>query len=245
MKLHCLGSSSKGNSYLLQGKNDSLVIDAGINIIELKKALNFDLSKVSGCIADHFHGDHIKYFKDYLKAGINVHIEKQSIPYLKGFESQRIKIFEEMKDFQVGSFKIKAFPVIHDIPTVGFLIEQPEMGRMVFITDTKFLNFHFPGMNHIVVEANYSIDIMNERLISGSIDGYLRNRIMESHLEFGVTKEFLLANDLRKVRTITLTHLSDSNSDADRFQRETEEITGKPVFIADAGKTIDLSLDVF
>lgn len=42
----------------------------------------------------------------------------------------------------------------------------------------------------------------------------------------------LKANDLSKVREIWLLHLSDGNSDAERFKREVMELTGKPVYIA-------------
>lgn len=45
-------------------------------------------------------------------------------------------------------------------------------------------------------------------------------------------KDFLKANDLRHVQEIWLLHLSDGNSDADRFKREIQELTGKPVYIA-------------
>jgi hypothetical protein len=40
------------------------------------------------------------------------------------------------------------------------------------------------------------------------------------------------ANDLSKVQEIWLLHLSDGNSDADRFKREIQELTGKPVYVA-------------
>jgi len=55
MKLHILGSSSKGNCYVLQNKKEALIIEAGINLAEVKKVLNFDISKIGGCVVSHSH----------------------------------------------------------------------------------------------------------------------------------------------------------------------------------------------
>jgi hypothetical protein len=45
-------------------------------------------------------------------------------------------------------------------------------------------------------------------------------------------KRFLAAQDLRTVQEIHLLHLSDTNSDADRFQAEIERGFGIPTYIA-------------
>lgn len=37
MQLKVLGSSSKGNGYVLDGNNEALVIEAGVKLIEAKK----------------------------------------------------------------------------------------------------------------------------------------------------------------------------------------------------------------
>lgn len=55
MILKCLGSSSKGNCYLLIGDSETLIIEAGIKFKEVKKALDFDLSNVVGCCISHEH----------------------------------------------------------------------------------------------------------------------------------------------------------------------------------------------
>jgi ribonuclease BN (tRNA processing enzyme) len=119
------------------------------------------------------------------------------------------------------------------------------MGKLVFITDTKYCPYKFHELNHILIEANYSLELMNERLINGQIQGYLYNRVMESHLSFEETKKFLLANNLSQVHNVVLLHLSDSNSHAQRFMQETKELTGKSVYVADSGLEIDLSLEPF
>ena len=78
MKLYILGSSSKGNCYLLQSEKtgEVLILEAGINLQEVKKALNFNLSSIVGCCITHEHGDHAKYVLQYLEARIPVRMSE-------------------------------------------------------------------------------------------------------------------------------------------------------------------------
>lgn len=55
MYLKCLGSSSSGNCYILENENEALIIEAGINLSEVKKALNFNISKIRGVLISHEH----------------------------------------------------------------------------------------------------------------------------------------------------------------------------------------------
>lgn len=56
MHLTVLGSGSNGNTYLLESNDEVLILDCGISLIEVKKSLNFDLSKIVGCFISHSHG---------------------------------------------------------------------------------------------------------------------------------------------------------------------------------------------
>ena len=83
-----------------------------------------------------------------------------------------------------------------------------------------------------MVECNYAMDILEDNVRRGLVPEVLRRRLLTSHFSLENVKEFLKANDLSKVQEIHLFHLSDGNSDADRFKREIMELTGKPVYIA-------------
>lgn len=74
MKLIIIGSSSKGNSYALQSDSgEILLIEAGIPLKEVKRAIGYKTSKVEACLCSHRHSDHAKYIKEYDKAGIVVY----------------------------------------------------------------------------------------------------------------------------------------------------------------------------
>ena len=56
MKMSVLGSSSSGNAYILEsGDGEKLIIEAGVKIMNYKKALNFDLSGIRACVVSHAH----------------------------------------------------------------------------------------------------------------------------------------------------------------------------------------------
>lgn len=56
MKLHCLNTGSEANGYILQASNgDGLILEAGVRAIEMKKSLNFDISKIQGLLLSHQH----------------------------------------------------------------------------------------------------------------------------------------------------------------------------------------------
>lgn len=55
LTLKCLGSGSSGNCYLLSTETETLILDCGIPIKEIKKGLKFDLRRVSGVVVTHSH----------------------------------------------------------------------------------------------------------------------------------------------------------------------------------------------
>lgn len=245
MNLQILGSSSSGNCYLFESKNDVLIVEAGIRLSEVKKALNFDLSKVVGCLITHEHGDHAKYAKDIISSGIDVFASAGTIEATK-LNSHRLYPIKHAGGYQIGGFKILPFDVKHDAKQpLGFIIYHPEMGNVLFLTDSYFVEYQFPGLNQLLVECNYSEEILKSRLNSGSVHPSIANRVRTSHMSLRTTKELLQANDLRKVNNIVLIHLSDKNSDAGLFQSDIHELTGKTVTIADKGVTLDFNLKPF
>lgn len=231
LKLKVVSSGSKGNGYILESENEVLLVEAGCKPLDIKEAIDFKTSKIVGCIVSHSHLDHSKYAEDYKKMGIKV-IE----PYK-----------DETKSTVAGKFKINFFPVIHDVPTYGAVITEPTMGKLVFVTDAEYVKYTFPGVNHIMVEANYSQDILDENMNSGEIHKALRDRIMKSHMSFDTAKGMVKANKNPMLRNVILCHLSSHNSDKKRFEKEMKDVAGQfcNVTVAQKGVEVDLGLCPF
>jgi phosphoribosyl 1,2-cyclic phosphodiesterase len=239
MELIVLGSNSAGNCYILNGEKEALVIEAGVRFSEVKQALNFDIAKLAGCVITHAHNDHSKYINDFMKVGIKTLAPSHTFES-KAINSHFAKPINHGTGYRVGGFSVIPFNVVHDVPCVCYVIDHAEMGRLLFVTDTMFLEYQFGSVNHYMIEANYSDSIAKRNVMNGSLNNSLIKRTYESHMEFETTKSILKNNDLSVCRSIVLIHLSDGNSDEKMFKKECEQLTGKPTYIAKAGLIINL-----
>lgn len=240
MRLKVIGSSSAGNAYLLENDTEALLIECGVRFMEIKQAINFNIRKISGCILTHNHNDHCKAAKEVIAAGIDLYATVGTLKAVEIHGHYRARPVLEEKQFQVGSFKIIPFHVKHDAEQpVGFLINHPETGVVLFVTDTYYIPNKFIGLNNIIIEANFCQQIIDERLAAGMSPEFLRNRIFKSHMSLDTCKGVLKANDLTRVNNIVLIHLSDGNSSEARFKKEIAELTGKKVTVATAGLVIE------
>jgi phosphoribosyl 1,2-cyclic phosphodiesterase len=239
MNLKVISTGSQGNAYILSNGDEALLIEAGVNIKDIKKALDFDLSKVVGCIVTHEHLDHAKSIHEIPKLGIKTFASFGTMQArIKGLLPRCIAI-KSKQSFMVGNFKILPFDVMHDAnEPLGFLIEHDDCGKVLFLTDTYYCKYTFPGLNNIIIEANYSKEIIDKKYGPDSDKEFLRNRILQSHFSLANCKDLLKANDLREVNNIVLIHLSDSNSNEKQFQKEVYDLTYKNVTVASKGMEI-------
>jgi phosphoribosyl 1,2-cyclic phosphodiesterase len=228
MILKDLGSESAGNGYLFETDSETLIIEAGLRLRELKLSLNFDLGKVIGCLVTHAHGDHCKYAGDYLKAGIDIYTSKETIA-AANLSGHRVFQLSPLP-VQIGQFTIKCFAVPHGVPTLGFLIKHPLAGSILFVTDAACIPHKFNNLNHILIEANYEDSILTN------------DRAVGHHMSLDTCLGFLRANDMRQVRNIVLLHLSSLNSDSKKFAKSVQSIApNASVYIADKGLEVNLS----
>ena len=245
MKLHILGSNSLGNCYILETATEALILEAGVRMQNVKKCLKWQIRKVVGAVITHEHNDHSGHIAELVASGVHV-LSLEEVFKTHGLSGKPFtKSIVPNKGYKAGNFKILPVPVKHDVPCVGYIITHPEMGKLLFITDTITLDVLVPGMNHIMIEANYADDIVEANIANGSMPESMRPRLLTSHMEIGQTKAILSENDLSEVDNIILIHLSDGNSDEERFVREISELTGKVVYAANAGMSINLSKEPY
>ncbi|MFW5687508.1 MAG: MBL fold metallo-hydrolase [Bacteroidota bacterium] len=241
MKLITLGSSSSGNGYLLHNGGEALVLEAGVNLMLIKIHLDFNVRMVKGCLVSHAHKDHAKHIRSYAKEGINILGPGEVFTSI----NNRYYPVEPGKGYKLGNFSLIPYEVAHDVTCYCYLIDHPQCGKILFLTDSYLCEYIFPGLNHILIEANYADDILEENVLKGIEHPAKRERLLTSHMELKSLKAFLKAQDLSSVHNIVLLHLSDQNSHAIRFQQEITSLTGKQIHVAYPGMIADLSLSPF
>ena len=226
---------------MLKGTQESLVLEAGVKLQALKKAMGFNLSSVVGCCISHQHNDHAGHAFDYSEAGIRL-LAPQECLEAKQINRRNSVAVEQGKGYRLGGFTVYPFNVLHDVPCVGYVITHAECGKVVFFTDTYACLYAFKGVNQYLVEANYCDERLEANIASGKVPLSLRNRLLTSHMEIGNTIAFLRRNELKGVRNIVLVHLSDGNSNEEQFIERTVEATGKRVYAAKAGMVINFDV---
>ncbi len=246
MNLICLGSSSSGNCYLLENETECLILECGIKFAEVKKALDFNVGEIVGVVCSHQHGDHFGHAEEYLKSGIPVYAPEETHQSLsKEYDAQ--KVVRCGYEYGIGNFKIYPFHAEHDVICFGYVIIHPDMGKLLFCTDSAFVKSSFKklGLSHILIEANYSEAVINDLLSKGLIDQSRVNRTFRTHMSIETAKEFVRTNKTSSLDSIVLLHLSDGNSNAEEFQQTIQDVVGDAVKVVVADKGVELKLDLF
>ena len=210
MHLKCLGSSSAGNCYLLTSESgETLILDCGIPIKEIKKGLDWNIKDVVGVLCTHKHLDHSKSLNDFKSMGIPIYA-----PYLG----------DSCKSMNIGEFTVKPFDLTtidgswthtdangEPCPIYGFLITHKEMGRMLYITDCEVIKWRFRDINHILLGVNYDKDLI-DRDNTGKA-----NHVFRGHLSIDTACDFVNANYSDSLQNVIMCHLSKNNADKDLF----------------------------
>ena len=155
--LKIIGSSSKGNSYIVETENESIILDLGCKWNDILKSLNYKIDKVGGCLVTHCqsHSDHSKSIPNALKNYIPVYSCKEVVEKFDG-----VKILKHKTKYKIGSFTVMPLPVEHNVENYAYLIEHEEIGKLVFCTDAISFNYKINDVNHLLIEANYSEDLI-------------------------------------------------------------------------------------
>lgn len=244
MRLTILGSSSAANGYVLDNGREALVLECGCPLADLQRAVGFDLKRVAGVLLTHEHGDHARHAAKYIKAALPLYASEGTFWHLP--DEVRGSLFRHTigygERFKLGGFDVLPFVVRHDAAEpLGFMVAHPEMGALVFATDTRFLPYTFDGVKTWLLECNYDAALLAENARAGIVSEAQRVRVVESHMSLDTCRETLQANDLSETRRIILIHLSDRNSDAAQFKKTIARATGREVITADRGQTIELT----
>ena len=84
----------------------------------------------------------------------------------------------------------------------------------------------------MMIEANYSMNILSRRATEGAIKDELAARIAQSHMDIDSAVDILRGLDPRALKQVWLLHLSDGTSDAEAFRRMAQRATGAEVYLA-------------
>lgn len=231
MHINVIASGSKGNACILEHGPNKLLIDAGIKTKDIGKAVSHRIADLDGALISHEHMDHARAIKDLMRLGVDCFMSKGTAEALR-FKGHRLHIIKAKYQFKLGPWIVLPIDLIHDAKEpLGFLIAIDNY-KVLYACDTAYIPYNFNALTHILIECNYSLEILREKIASGKIPMVMKRRLMQSHMNLTTVKTFLQSNDLTGIEEIWLIHLSDSNSDEALFKSEIQKLTGKLIKIA-------------
>lgn len=234
MDIKPIASGSDGNAYIISDGQTHLLIDCGIPYQELKEKTNFFEPLPDACLVTHSHQDHAMAVEQVQGVGIPVYMSDLTKIELQDRLTTYFGIhrMQNRERFTIGTFEILPLKMNHDVYCLGFLITSMALNeKLFFATDTYYIEYIIPSCEYIMVEANYDVNIMNERIIKGGHDLVSKERLVRSHMEINSTLRWLEGNDLSKTKRIYLMHLSAGSSNEKQFKRKIIESTGIPCTI--------------
>ena len=222
-------TGSSGNLHTCTDGQTKIALDFGVTFRQARQALDYQLSGFDGILCSHVHSDHCKGLYKAASSGLDCYATEEVFDSL-GIKSHRAHTIKPMEQFRIGCFQILPFPLEHDVPNVGFLIQSDHGGKLLYITDSFYCRYLFDGLTIIAIESNYQRSILDENIASGIVPASIRNRIIKSHFEIENVKAFLGACDLSQCRELHLIHISSTNGATAGFVDEIQAMTGLPTY---------------
>ena len=234
MKLKCIATGSSGNCYTLTSNiGETLILDCGIPIKEIKKGLNWNIMGIQGAVCTHCHSDHSLSLSELRNIGIDVF---------------HPSVDQNVGVVNFGSFRVQSFDLTtldgrwthtnadgSECPCCGFLITHKEMGRMLYITDTNLIKWRFKNINHILLGVNYDKDLIDNE------DSAKVNHVYRGHMSIDTACNFVKANNSKDLQNVIMCHLSKNNADKDLFIEKMQKVAPQAnVYVARKGLEVEL-----
>lgn len=220
-KIVPLFSSSKGNSYYIQGNNSAILIDAGRNLKQLELAMaenGLSMRTVRAVFVTHEHSDHISALKVLLKRyDIPLYASRGTLDYLTAYDKvPSCAVLNVIEDVvETDDFRVERVETSHDAAEpCGYYIVTPDGRRLSVVTDTGYLTDgarRAISRSHLaVIESNHDIDMLRE----GVYPYILKKRILSDsgHLSNAACAQALPGFVGAGLTRIILGHLSEENN---------------------------------
>jgi phosphoribosyl 1,2-cyclic phosphodiesterase len=235
MHYAALASGSKGNCHALSGGGRTLLIDAGISLLQIRRRmeiLGLDSGSVRALALTHEHSDHIGAVGVILRntdwAILATAATRNAVERIQGIVIPASRWIEVEAGRPLGweGWRLLPFALPHDAEDpVAYRVEAGGVTAAV-VTDlghpTALVADHLQDLDLLVLEANHDVDMLRE----GDYPPQLKARILSrvGHLSNAAMAELLGRALSSRLKQVVLAHLSESNNDPGLARFAAEEI---------------------
>ena len=225
-------SSSRGNLYTVGDGQTRLILECGLNVKGIKKALKWNVSGHSGLLLSHGHQDHCKGLQGLLAHGMDCFMSQGTADISGVSGRHNVHIVRSGEQFKIGSWTILPFDAVHNCrEPLGFLLASSQGGKLLFAVDTGYIKYRFKGLTHIAIEANHSRRELQESVFQGLTPPDVGKAVTMNHMALETVLDMLRVNDSSRLEEVHLLHLSDNHADEQLFKKEVQKIVGVPVYV--------------
>ncbi|MFP4039881.1 MAG: MBL fold metallo-hydrolase [Desulfosudaceae bacterium] len=219
-----LASGSRGNATYISDGETSLLIDAGLSGVEIKRRLavrGISPDDLNAIVVSHEHNDHIQ--------GVGVLARRYDLPvYISRATAAaamkqlktigEYRYFECGREFSINQLTVHPFSLSHDAADpAGFTISRQEL-KIGLATDlgvaTAMVRSRLRKCDILVVEANHDPDM----LLGGTYPWAVKQRIKgrTGHLSNQDSRALLAEIKHDRLAHVVLAHLSQDNNTCEK-----------------------------
>lgn len=220
MDINIIATGSSGNCVRVSDNKTQLLFDVGIPFKQIQKSLNYDLTGYN-VLVSHKHGDHSKSLKDFYNRGNEVfcgvetardilHLDENNDGT---FGTTNLHILENLKQYTIGSFVVRAFNVKHinsdfsDCENFGFIVYSTiTKETLVYMTDFMYCEYKLPQADYYLIECNYEDSLLENEDINRTV----QIRRLKSHCSLSTFCDLLDKTDLSKCKKLYIIHTSQN-----------------------------------
>lgn len=225
MTIEVLGSSSKGNCYVLTDRGQKLILDCGVRYTDIMRVIDWQTDATQGCLVTHSHRDHCESAEKLARLFRVASCQEVAN------QLQSCEVLHENKAYRFGGYKVVPIHLPHGgTENYGYVVWTPSGDRLLYATDYEYipLNFRELRLTHMMIECNYTD---RERL--KQLEKY--EHVARGHAALDTALGVVEANMTEDLQTVIICHVSGSE-DGEAMKVKVQELVGDGVTVTVAQK---------
>jgi phosphoribosyl 1,2-cyclic phosphodiesterase len=236
MEVLILASGSSGNAVLVRSGETSLLLDAGVSALQIRRRLeSFGVvpGDVTAALLTHEHSDHVR--------GLEVFLKRHPVPvWATAGTWSAVKVrsdnggeLQSGNSLMIGDVRVTPVATSHDAREPVALVVEDDRHRMALCTDTgiftALLAQRLAGCDLLLLESNHDVDMLR----NGPYPWYLKQRINSrlGHLSNQQSREAVEQLRSPNLKAAVGMHLSAENNEPGLVRHNLEGCLGETISV--------------
>jgi len=224
MEIQTIRTGSQGNCYVLSNPHEHIILDAGVTMTEIKRAINYDVQSVVMAFVTHAHKDHSRSLKKLLDMGTLVvmppNLFEEYSEYINAIRVEGNHIYN------LNGVLVMALSMPHDTTECyGYIITWRDQ-KIAYFTDLEYCPYDLSKLEitTLVVECNYDEEYVNMELPQ------IKHKLL-GHMGVKTCKQFIETLNKDTLKNVFLCHMGEGMCDYDTLIAKVKQVTKANVYV--------------